>query len=234
MKKSFKAILALCLAVLLAASFSLSAAAVTEFSDGTYTFSKTENGTAVITDCNLTENEIEVPGTVLGYPVTGIGDYAFMSNSYISSVMLPSTVVSIGKYAFAENKALAYVTIPEGCAEIADNAFFNSPGVTIRCWYGSAADVYAGENQIPCEYLDNMILGDANGNGFVNISDVTAIQRHLAELEPLNSDRIKYADVNGGGLDISDATAIQMYLAEYENTYKIGEPVIIQKDGENG
>ena len=47
-----------------------------------------------------------------------------------------------------------------------------------------------------------------------------------AELEHLNSDRIKAADVTGEGLDISDATAIQMYLAEYENTYKIGETVI--------
>ena len=64
------------------------------------------------------------------------------------------------------------------------------------------------------------------GDGHVDINDVTAIQRHLAELEHLNSDRIKAGDVTGEGLDISDATAIQMYLAEYENTFKIGETVI--------
>ena len=70
------------------------------------------------------------------------------------------------------------------------------------------------------------IRGDAaDGDGHVDIRDVTAIQRHLAELEHLNSDRLKAADVTGEGLDISDATAIQMYLAEYENTYKIGETV---------
>ena len=70
------------------------------------------------------------------------------------------------------------------------------------------------------------IRGDANGDGHVDINDVTSIQRHLAELEHLNSDRIKAGDVTGEGLDISDATAIQMYLAEYENTFKIGETVI--------
>ena len=203
----------------------VSAHAVTLFSDGVFTFEKTENGTAVITDCNLTEKEIEVPGLVLGYPVTGIGNYAFMSNSFIKSVVLPSSVASIGKYAFAQNKDLAYVTIPESCEEIADNAFWGSPNVTIRCWSGSAADAFSKDKQIPCEYLDNVIRGDANGDGIVNISDVTAIQRHLAELEYLNGDRLKAADVNGGGLDISDATEIQMYLAENENIYHIGETV---------
>ena len=202
----------------------VSAHAATRFSDGVFTFEKTENGTAVITDCELTDKEIEVPGLVLGYPVTGIGDYAFLSNSSIESVVLPSSVVSIGKYAFAGNNGLAYVTIPESCTEIADNAFWNSPNVTIRCRQGTAADNFAREKQIPCEYLVSMILGDANGDGIVNINDVTAIQQHLAELEQLNSDQIKAADVNGEGLDISDATAIQMYLAEYENIYHIGEP----------
>ena len=79
---------------------------------------------------------------------------------------------------------------------------------------------------IPASAATTYIRGDANGDGYVDINDVTAIQRHLAELEHLSSNRIKAADVTGEGLDISDATAIQMYLAEYENTYKIGETVI--------
>ena len=70
------------------------------------------------------------------------------------------------------------------------------------------------------------IRGDADGDGHVDIRDVTAIQRHLAELEHLNSDRLKAADVTGEGLDISDATAIQMYLAEYDDPYQIGKTVI--------
>ena len=78
---------------------------------------------------------------------------------------------------------------------------------------------------LPVNATESYIRGDANGDGHVDINDVTAIQRHLAELEHLSSNRIKAADVTGEGLDISDATAIQMYLAEYENTYKIGETV---------
>ena len=59
------------------------------------------------------------------------------------------------------------------------------------------------------------LLGDANGDGAVTISDVTAIQRHLAELELLDVAHLHAADVNQDGhLNISDATLIQLYLAE--------------------
>ena len=105
----------------------VSAAAATYFSDGVYTFEKTENGTAIITDCSLTENEIRVPGSVLGYPVIGIGNYAFMSNSYVGSVTLPDSVISIGKFAFAKNSGLRSVTIHSRCENIADDAFLTVP-----------------------------------------------------------------------------------------------------------
>ena len=218
--------MALCAAAVLTVPFSLSAAAVTEFSDGIYTFSKTENGAAVITDCSLTENEIVVPGSVLGYPVVGVGDYAFLNNSYAESVVLPSSVVSIGAYAFAENSGLLAVTVPSACESIADNAFFNSPNVTIRCWYGTAADAYAKNHALPCEYLDEALLGDADGDGYININDVTTIQRYLAELETLEGIYLHTADANQDGtVDIADATVIQMYLAEYDVTTPIGDRI---------
>lgn len=80
-----------------------------------------------------------------------------------------------------------------------------------------------GAAAVPSAEESRYIRGDANGDGLLNIKDVTAIQRHLADLETLNSSQITAADVNGGGLDISDATAIQMYLAEYDDPYQIGK-----------
>ena len=73
------------------------------------------------------------------------------------------------------------------------------------------------------------LRGDADGEGIVSISDVTAIQRHLADLEHLSSANLQAADVDGNGLDITDATKIQRYLAEFEDSYHIGEWV----NGEN-
>ena len=72
--------------------------------------------------------------------------------------------------------------------------------------------------------LDEVKLGDANGDGSVNINDVTQIQRHLAELESLEGIYLHAADANQDGtLDISDATTLQMYLAKYDIPYPIGE-----------
>ena len=63
-------------------------------------------------------------------------------------------------------------------------------------------------------------LGDVNRDGKVTISDVTAIQRHLAEIEPLTDEQLALADTDGDGeVTIDDATLIQMYLAEYDVTF---------------
>ena len=67
-------------------------------------------------------------------------------------------------------------------------------------------------NEISC-----FAVGDTNLDGIVSISDVTAIQRHLAELEVFNDEQLALADTNGDGdVDIADATHLQMYLAEYD------------------
>lgn len=83
-------------------------------------------------------------------------------------------------------------------------------------------------------FADNMsnsvaeetILGDANADGSVTISDVTCIQRKLAELPLDSSYSALAADVNGNDeIDIADATLIQMWLVEAETSYPIGEPI---------
>ena len=56
-------------------------------------------------------------------------------------------------------------------------------------------------------------IGDVNLDGQININDVTAIQRHIAELELLSDEQLAMADTNGDEeIDISDATHLQMYL----------------------
>ena len=60
-------------------------------------------------------------------------------------------------------------------------------------------------------------IGDTNLDGSITISDVTAIQRHLAEIEVFNDEQLALADTNGDGeIDITDATYLQTYLAEFD------------------
>lgn len=67
--------------------------------------------------------------------------------------------------------------------------------------------------------VGDAIIGDADSDNCVNINDVTAIQRHLAELELLSDAQLVISDTNGDGeYDIADATHLQKYLAEYDVT----------------
>ena len=60
-------------------------------------------------------------------------------------------------------------------------------------------------------------IGDTNLDGKITIRDVTAIQRHLAELQVFNNEQLVLADTNGdGNIDISDVTHLQKYLAEFD------------------
>ena len=83
------------------------------------------------------------------------------------------------------------------------------------------------------QFVVNMpLLGDANQDGKVTISDVTAIQRVLAELEAFSDLQISLADANQDGVvTIDDATTVQKYLAEFELPYPIGKPIAFEVDG---
>lgn len=74
------------------------------------------------------------------------------------------------------------------------------------------------------------LRGDADGDGSITISDVTAIQIHLAKYESLSAQNMRAADVNGNGIvDINDASAIQFFLAEYDDPYGIGSALEVHE-----
>ena len=73
---------------------------------------------------------------------------------------------------------------------------------------------------------NEVLLGDVNGNGKVEVTDATMVQMIAAELTTVSAERMKAADVNGDGeVNISDATLIQQYAAEIQTGYAIGEPI---------
>lgn len=57
-------------------------------------------------------------------------------------------------------------------------------------------------------------VGDVNCDNVINILDVTEIQKHLAKLNSLTEEQIKYCDFNfDGEVTILDVTCIQKYIA---------------------
>ena len=70
------------------------------------------------------------------------------------------------------------------------------------------------------------ILGDANSDGVVTISDVTAVQMVSADISVPEFNE-KAGDIDGNGLDVTDAHNIQRYVAMYEDLLGIGETVTV-------
>ena len=66
------------------------------------------------------------------------------------------------------------------------------------------------------------LCGDADGDGTVNLFDVTAIQRDLGGMESLVGINRKAAAVQNGELDITDATIIQRSILGIEVDVPIG------------
>ena len=70
------------------------------------------------------------------------------------------------------------------------------------------------------------LLGDTNSDRKITISDVTMIQRHLAEIITFDEESIAAGDIDGNGeLEIGDATIIQCRLVGFDVPYAIGEPI---------
>lgn len=68
--------------------------------------------------------------------------------------------------------------------------------------------------------LDNALLGDVNGDGYVTIFDVTEIQRNLVEMneftegQKLRASTYANAAKNGPDYDINSATILQKFLVD--------------------
>ena len=61
----------------------------------------------------------------------------------------------------------------------------------------------------------DILIGDVNADGKIDITDATMIQKAVAELIELTDEQKKAADTNADGkVDITDATMIQKYVAE--------------------
>ena len=70
---------------------------------------------------------------------------------------------------------------------------------------------------------DDVLIGDVNGDGYINIKDATFLQRVLAEYETLTLKQQVAADCDRSGkITVKDVTLIQKYVAEISDKSEVG------------
>jgi hypothetical protein len=83
----------------------------------------TNNGTITITGYTGAGGVVTIPGIINGYPVTGIGTNAFLTNSSLTGVTITNSVTNIADFAFYRCTGLTNITVPGSVASIGDRAF---------------------------------------------------------------------------------------------------------------
>jgi hypothetical protein len=102
-----------------------------------------ENGRAVITSVNTSQESVTFPSVIDGYTVSGIGSRALSSNS-VKSVVISSGIEKIDWFAFSGCIALSSVSVPASVTSVGYGAFDNtSRALVIYCARDSFAHKYA-------------------------------------------------------------------------------------------
>ena len=115
----FLIITCLCITILHFSQIDAQAAGTTN--DLEYTVNSDQSIT--ITGYNGTATELQIPEEIDGYPVTNIGDEAFLNFKTLESIEIPNTVTTIGMGAFLGCDNLKNIVIPESVTEIGSMAF---------------------------------------------------------------------------------------------------------------
>jgi len=100
---------------------------------GTYGlgFSLINNGTEYsVYESTVTDNEVFIPATYEGLPVTSIRSDAFRGCTGLTSITIPNSVTSIDVRAFYDCTGLTSITIPNSVTGIGQEAFSGCTGLT--------------------------------------------------------------------------------------------------------
>ena len=88
------------------------------------------DGEVTITDCDTSiSGELTIPETIEGYPVTGIGEWAFENCTDLTNVKIPDSVTNIGSGAF-QYCNFTSIAIPDSVANIGNDTFYGCANLT--------------------------------------------------------------------------------------------------------
>ncbi len=144
--------------VTIAIVFSMVISNVSAESSGNYVYSVSD-GKATITSYKGTDTTLVIPSTLGGYPVAGIGPFAFYNKAKLLNVTIPNSVILISNNAFNGCTNMTAISIPNSVTSIGFEAFIWCYQLKNILIPGSVLSIgnSAFEN---CSGMDNVTLGN--------------------------------------------------------------------------
>lgn len=163
----------------------------------------TSAGLITITSYTGTGGVVTIPGTINGMPVVGIGPFAFIGKSSLTSVTIPASVTSIGDSAFAFDTSLTNIAIGDAVTNIGNNSFAGCSGLINMGIPDSVTSIGNGAYS-GCYGLTNVTIG----SGVTNIGFVAFLRCTSLRAIEINAANQKYSSVDGVVLDKAQTTVI--------------------------
>lgn len=153
--------------------------------------------------------KVVIPNTV-----TSISQMAFSDCYSLEKIEIPLSVEHMGRAVFWNCTSLKEVVIPPSVTAIGDDMgdylYSSMDNITIKGYEGTFIESYCKEKGYPFVSLGELVDGDADVNGVLNVMDATLVQKELAGLEKITKYQLGVADVNGDDVvSIIDVTEIQ-------------------------
>ena len=200
---------------------------------GNTTYDSRDNCQAIIETANNTLIAGCMNSTIPN-SVTSIGNYTFYGCTGLTSITIPNSVTSIGICAFEGCTRLTSITIPKSVTSIGGVAFTGCTGLTDIYARRTNPEAYncnpfeffdvststctlhvpkgskeAYKAIVPWNRFENFVeedfASDLNGDGTINVGDVTTLVNMILGKTPLSDD----ADLNGSGsVNVGDVTTL--------------------------
>ena len=124
-------------------------------------FSYTEGEDGItLTKYNGNVSALNIPSTLDGHTVVGLGDYLFRGNQSLRMVVVPDTVKTIGNYVFQDCTNLQSVILPDGLESLGYYAFEDCSSLqAIKIPNG--LEVISGNTFANCKSLTEVVIPDS-------------------------------------------------------------------------